>query len=167
MPITSTTPVVTPQQFVADYPEFSDSAKYTVSSMNYWLAVATLLLNPNRFDANTLILATELYVAHNLVIEAQAQDTAKAGGWPGITKGVINSESAGAVTVSYDTAPVIEERAGHWNLTVYGLRFIRLAKLFGAGPIQVGPGFGAPGTVPGSDFGSAWSGPNCKPGWFG
>ena len=154
MPITSTTPVVTATQFRTDYPEFKDANKYPDSSINYWLAVATLLLNTNRWNATILILGTELYVAHNLVLEAEAQDQAKANGWPGLSKGVINSESAGAVTVSYDTEPALEKDAGHWNLTKFGTRFIKLARQAGAGPIYVGSDCSPAGTITG-----AWSGP--------
>ena len=157
MPITSpTTPVVTLAQFRSDFSEFADSVRYPDNSVNYWLAIATIQLNANRFDANMLIIATELYIAHNLVLEAQAQQTAKAAGWPGVSKGVISGENAGAVSVSYDTTAAIELDAGHWNLTVFGIRFIRLAKMFGAGPIQVGCGAVS---LPGGNWGFG------MPGW--
>jgi len=50
--------------------------------------------------------------------------------------------------------------AGHWNLTVYGTRFIRFAKMFGAGPIQIGIGYN-----PSPFGGPAWPGPDCNPGF--
>src|SRR5208282_2001507 len=96
-------------------------------------------------------------------------DAARTGGWPGISKGAISSEAAGAVNISYDTQVTMEEDAGHWNNTVYGTRFIRICKMHGAGPVQIGPGLGLAGTVPGynTNVGRAWSGPNCAPGIFG
>jgi len=158
------TPIVTAKQFTSDYPEFADPGTYPVSSINYWLTVATILLNPARWGT-ALQLGVELFVAHELVLEAQALQTGQAAGWPGISKGAINSESPGEVTVSYDTAIALEADGGNWNLTVYGSRFLRWARMAGAGPVQVGPGGGSgmTGVVPGTDFGPAWSGPDCKP----
>lgn len=168
-PIVSITPIVNAEQFVGDFPEFKDSSKYPQESISYWLAVATVLLDPCRWGS-MLQIGVELLVAHELVVEAQAQDTALVGGWPGVSKGPISAESPGAVSLSYDSEPALEIEGGNWNLTVYGTRFLRWARMAGAGPLQVSPGCGVgAGTVPGANGGSgaAWSGPNCKPGWFG
>jgi hypothetical protein len=163
------TPIVTAVQFRVNYPEFADKTKYQDATINYWLVVATLMLNPNRWG-NLLQLATELFVAHEIVLETQAIQAGQAGGWPGISRGAINSETPGEVSVSYETVATLEEGGGNWNLTVYGTRLYRWIRMAGAGPIQVGPGCGGgAGTVPGSNDGSgvAWPGPNCLPGWFG
>ena len=154
------------RRFRADFPEFADTSIYSEGAFNYWSMVATLMLNAPRWGT-ILFLGTELFIAHNLVLETQAQQTALANGWPGENRGPINNESAGEVSVGYDTANAVEEGAGHWNLTIYGTRFINLVKMIGAGPIQVGPGCGGgdAGIVPGGqDGGPAWSGPNCLPG---
>lgn len=166
MPYPSSTPIITADTFRADLPEFLDKAIYLDSWINYWLAVATIMLNACRWG-NALQLGTEQFVAHHIVLEAQQVQTGQAGGWPGISKGAISSETPGEVSVSYDTVPTLEEGAGHWNLTVYGSRFIRLARLMGAGPLQIGPGGMCAGGIPGTGGGAAWSGPNCLPGWFG
>ncbi|HVI10224.1 MAG TPA: DUF4054 domain-containing protein [Candidatus Binatia bacterium] len=159
-----TNPILTPAQLRTDFPEFEKSATYPDSTINFWICVASKLLNPCRWD-DMLKTAMELFVAHNLVLEVQAQQTALNDGWPGISKGAINNESAGAVSVGYDTASVLEADAGHWNLTVYGTRFIRLARMFGSGPIQVGPTipFAAIFTFAGGGLG-AFFGPG---GWVG
>jgi hypothetical protein len=73
--------------------------------------------------------------------------------------GVINSKSVDKVSIGYDTAGGIEAGAGHWNLTIYGTRLIKLIKMVGAGPVQVGIG-----CTP-MYSGSAWSGPDCMPGF--
>lgn len=166
MAFSTVTPILTPAQFRTDLPEFSDKNAYQDSTLTYWIAVASFLLNPQRFeDPNILYLAAEMFVAHNMVIEAQAQSTAEVGGWPGISKGAISAESPGAVSVSYDTVSTLEEGAGNFNLTVYGTRFWNLCQMAGAGPVQIGPSGGCAGTVLGaSDGGPAWSGPNCRPG---
>lgn len=152
MPTITATPPITADQFRTDYPEFQDKTKYPDSAVNYWLAVATLMLNAGRW-CDILNLGIALFVAHNLVLEAQAQTAAVAGGWPGVSKGAISGETAGSVTVNYDSSMTLEEGAGHWNLTVYGTRFIWLVNQVGAGPVQVGPCGDASGVIPGMQNG--------------
>jgi hypothetical protein len=58
------------------------------------------------------------------------------------------------VSVSFATGESTEKDAGHWNTTIYGTRFIRMAKLMGSGPMQIGigcwvPPFNASGAYPG------------------
>jgi len=159
-------PLITSGKFRANFPEFADPSVYPDSALQYWVTVACLLLNPSRW-CDMLCVATELFVAHNLVLEAKTTQEALAGGWPGISKGMINSEFAGAVTVSYDTAEIAEVDGGNYNETVYGRRFLRLARMFGAGPIQVGPGGCGPSGGPffgGVAEPNAWVGPWPFPG---
>jgi hypothetical protein len=149
---------VTAASFVTDYPEFSDPTKYPTSAINYWLNLSVLLFNaPRWFDL--LDVGTELFIAHNLALEVRAQADAANGAPPGMITGVINSKSVDKVSIGYDTAGGIEAGAGHWNLTIYGTRLIKLTKMVGAGPIQIGIG-----CTP-SYSGSAWSGPDCMPGF--
>ena len=156
---------VTVASFRTNFPEFADTATYPDSAVNYWLDLSTKLLNACRWGA-LLDHGTEQFVAHNLVLEALAQKTVAVGGLPGLNKGVISAESPGAVSLSYDTSAVMEDKAGHWNYTVYGTRFVFLMRRVGAGPIQVGLGSLQPGdTTASSD--SAWSGPPVGPGWLG
>jgi Protein of unknown function (DUF4054) len=169
MPFQTTTIALslTDAQFRADFPEFSDKTKYPANAFTYWATVATLLLNPVRWGS-VLLMGMELFIAHNLFLEAQAFQTDKVGGWPGISKGAINNESAGEVTVSYDTVSALEADGGDWNLSVYGTRFLRWARMAGSGGMQIGPcgAGGSPGEVPGvnDNVGAAWSGPNVMPG---
>ena len=135
-----TTPIAA-AQFVSDFPEFADAGIFPPSSINFWAAVAAMLLNPARW-MRTLPLAMELFIAHNIVLEAQAQQSADLGGIPGLNRGIIASEAGGSVNVSYDTAGALVPDAGHWNLTTYGTRLMWLVSMFGAGPIQVGAPFG-------------------------
>lgn len=148
---------MTSAQFRADFPEFSSTAVFPDSGVNYWLNIATLMLNASRWG-NLLDLGTELFIAHNIVLEAQAQQTSTVGGLPGLNRGAISAESVDKVSLSYDTNATLELEAGHWNLTVFGTRFIHLSRMMGAGPIQVGAGcgLGVAGAVSGS---GAWPGP--------
>lgn len=127
---------VTPASFRADYPEFTDTTAYPDSGVTYWLMIAGLLLNVQRWQ-DMLDVGTELFVAHNLVLERQAQKSAANGAAPGVSTGPISSKTVGPVTQAYDTAAGINQDAGHWNLTTFGTRFYQLMQMFGAGPIQV------------------------------
>jgi uncharacterized protein DUF4054 len=122
--------------FRMDYPEFSSTTAYPDSGVTYWLKIAGLLLNTSRWQ-DMLDVGTELFVAHNLVLERQANKSAANGAAPGVSTGPVSSKTVGPVTQAYDTTAAIEPDAGHWNLTTYGTRFINLVRMFGAGPIQV------------------------------
>lgn len=150
-------------QFFKDFPEFapsdpSQSGKFD-AYVAFWMNVATLAVNPNRWRSFT-DLGIELFTAHNIVLEATAQEEVNLGGVPGLSKGVIAGNAAHDLSVAYDTASVLEPNAGHWNYTVYGKRFIRFSNMAGMGPIQLG------GTLPPPFSGGAWSGPPPWPGWF-
>lgn len=156
----------TAAQFRADFPEFEDSGVYSDGSISFWLNLAygttaqpIGLLPPQRW-AERLDVGAELFVAHNIVLEKQAMDAAASGGAPGISQGPIGSKSVGPVSIGYNTQAALELDAGHWNLTVYGTRFVWLAKIAGAGPLQEPGGCGPPGT------GGAWAGPPLWPGWY-
>lgn len=144
---------VTATSFRASYPEFADTVKFTDPTVNYYIALAGVLLNAARWTA-VLGVGTELFVAHNVSIEARALEEGAAGGIPGGPTGPINSASVDKVSVGYDTGSGIEADAGHWNLTVYGTRFIKLARMMGAGPLQIGVGY-----APFGSAGHAWPGP--------
>lgn len=157
-------------QFRNDFPEFADGACYPRSWIDYWLRVSELLLNGCRWGAsaaetwptsnppklNLYDVGCELFVAHNLVLEKQGAAVSVNGGIPGMGTGIINSKSVDKVSVGYDTSAGIEAGGGHWNLTTYGTRLLRLMKQLGAGPMQISPGYG-----PADGLGSsaAWKGP--------
>jgi len=135
-PITMTVPEFL-AQFRLDYAEFSDTAKWPDSSITYWLTQAVNMLNPCRWKTQ-LFVATELFIAHNIVLERMA---ILGGDVPGLARGMISSEAGNATSVSYDTEASVQKDAGHWNLTVYGLRMARMISFFGAGPMYIGGSF--------------------------
>lgn len=98
---------------------------------------ATFNLAPSYGVSTYFDYGLELMVAHNLVLERRAQDENSKGNVPGWGRGLINNASVDKASVGYDTANVIEEGAGHWNLTTYGTRFYRMLNMVGAGPFQV------------------------------
>lgn len=130
--------VPTEDQFRQDFPEFADAAKYTPDMFTFWMTVAAAMLNASKWNPATLYnLGLELFVAHNLVLEAQSLATASVGGIPGLSTGALSAKAVDKVSASYDTAAGLELDGGHWNLTVYGTRFLRMARMMGAGPVQV------------------------------
>lgn len=133
------------------FPEFSDGVLYPNSLVLQWVTVANTIVNNTRRWGSLIELGRQLFVAHNMVLERKALDAAAAGGVPGGASGPVNSKSVDKVSVGYDTGAAAEDEAGQWNLTIYGQRYIRLARMVGIGGIQVGTGGNA---VPGS-----WSGP--------
>lgn len=119
------------------YPEFNDTAKFPDSMISGWATVAQLQVRCRRWKSQ-YNLGVNLYIAHEITLESQQQAAATAGGSPAGPSGIVNSKTVGSVTVAYDTASAVEKDAGHWNLTMYGRQFIRLARMFGAGPVQLG-----------------------------
>jgi hypothetical protein len=143
-----------------DFPRFDTSAvtdpnavQFSSDAIAFWLNFASLTLNAQRFGS-LYYLAVELFVAHNLALEALSEQ----GGdqtIPGVTKGAIASSAAGNVSVSYNNAAVLELDAGHWNWTSFGIRLIKLIRLVCAGPLQV-TGGGCQGPYNGPAWNGVW-----------
>ncbi|AOY96859.1 hypothetical protein BKK79_35795 [Cupriavidus sp. USMAA2-4] len=127
---------MTPEQFRADFPEFSDTTKYPNTLIQMWLTVATSLVNPVRWMELTN-LGLALVTAHHLVLAQRDGATADVGGTPGEVKGPTSSKSVDKVSVSYDTGAVALSDAGFWNMTSYGIRFLNFARMMGAGGLQL------------------------------
>lgn len=148
---------VTAALFRKDFTEFTDPVAYPNSDVEYYIRIAGLLLNTQRWS--TMIdVGTELFVAHHCALERKQRLEAKNGKPPGFKVGVMNSASVDKVSAGYDTQAVIEPGAGHWNMTVYGVRFRDLMNMVGMGGVQIGIGCAPPLSGP------AWPGPDCTPG---
>lgn len=127
---------VTPSSFRTDFSAFADASVYPDDGIQFWLTIAGLSLDPCRW-AEMLDLGAELFVAHNLILEQQSNRTAATGGIPGVTSGPIASKSVDKLAVAYDVQAAILEGGGDFNLTTYGLRFLRMARMFGSGGMQL------------------------------
>lgn len=154
---------VTYDEFIVSFPEFGNTVTYPATSFTLWASVAEVLL-PAWVWGRMLNLGAQLFIAHQLVLEAQAQKAAAMGGIPGTQIGVLTAKQVDKASASYSAEGVIDLKAGHWNMTTFGLRFIQLANMFGARPIQVGAGGGGAGVAWGTGGGyvaspSAWAGP--------
>ena len=127
---------MTPADFRTDFPEFTDSTKYTDASIEFWMGIAVSFVNPGRWSVLT-DLGVALVTAHHLVMGQRDQVAAAVGGAPGEVKGPTASKSVDKVSVSYDTGAVALSDAGFWNLTTYGVRFMTIARAMGAGGMQL------------------------------
>lgn len=127
---------VTPAQLRSDFPEFADTTKYPDSLIQTWLTVAASLVNADRWVELTDI-GIELITAHHLVLSARDQAAAAVGGVPGIMTGPTASKSVDKVSTSYDTAAASLDGAGFWSLSSYGIRYLSLARMMGAGGLQI------------------------------
>lgn len=142
-------------QLRADFPEFSSKQKFPDSSCAFWLNIAFLQIRANVWG-QLYVLAQELWTAHMLVLEEKAQLEAALGNLPGVSTGAVTSQSVDKVSEAYDTSGSAEEKAGHWNLTIFGTRFIRLAKMAGMGGIQLSGGVPVNGSYVGGQGGFPW-----------
>lgn len=122
--------------FRQSFPEFADATRYPDSLVTFWLDVVTRMLNPDRW-ADMLDIGLSLALAHHLVLAVRDQNTAQAGKVPGTVLGMQTSKSVDTVSVSYDVSAVTNEGGGFWNMTSYGVRFLGMARLFGAGGVQL------------------------------
>lgn len=140
--------MITVAAFRRDLTEFASNANYPASDVQFYLNMANLLINQQRWggpstgttaaDYTEQDYGVELFVAHHLALDKRSNDEAAAGAPPGTITGAVSAQSVDKASVSYDTNGTLDENAGHWNLTVYGKRFIRMSRMFGMGPVQSG-----------------------------
>jgi Protein of unknown function (DUF4054) len=121
--------------FRDSFPEFADTVKYSNAVITVWSTLAIAQVNANLWGSQT-DLGVMLYTAHEITLAAQNQAAGVIGGTPG-NQGLINSKTVGSVSAGYDTDKVTERDGGYWNQTTYGRQFLRLARIFGAGCIQL------------------------------
>jgi hypothetical protein len=152
---------VTVQQFRTAFPEFGNAVKYPDAQVQFYLDLA----QGNEAGLQGFIgprwgtkapYGAQLFVAHNLSIEGEAQKLAAKGQNPGQVLGPIASGSVDKVSYTRSLQDILNPGAGHWNMTVYGMRYWQLMRMVGAGPVQVGPSCGAGAVYP-------WAGPLFPP----
>jgi hypothetical protein len=123
-------------KFRTQFPEFADSVKYPTQMIEFWAGLAEAQVRQSVWKTQWTM-GVSLYTAHEITIAAQAALTGKLGGTPGTFGGIANTKTVGSVTVGYDSQSTSEKDAGWYNKTTYGQQFYRLARLFGAGGIQL------------------------------
>lgn len=126
----------TVKAFRAAFPEFADTTKYPDQMINFWYNLAKDMVQICRWKTQWLT-GIYLYIAHEITLQATSVKTARVGGTPGQNSGVPSQKAVGGVSASYDSQSNSEKNGGEWNLTNYGKQFLRLARIFGAGAIQL------------------------------
>lgn len=116
------------------FPEFASETAYPNAVVDFWLAQGRIQLSQERW-ADLLDQGLALYTAHKLVT-ARANSRAAEKGTPG-GGGLVASKSIDKVSASYDTGATTIEGAGDWNRTTYGVQFWQLARMVGAGGMQL------------------------------
>lgn len=135
---------VTPESFRQLFREFAEPDTAPDDAITFYVTLAGNFLNGStssvgqRWDPTTLDYATGLFVAHHLALSQRAIATAQAGGIPGDVKGPATAKAVDKVSQSYDSKAVTWENEAFWNQTQYGIRLIDLARMFGAGGVQLG-----------------------------
>ncbi len=137
---------VTAESFRLKFRAFNNPGTYPDESITDYIALAMNFLAGsssaagNRFDPVSLDRAVGLYVAHNLALDARDADAAAAdtGAVPGELEGPATGKAVDKVSVNMDTKAVTWENEAYWNMTRYGIELINLARMFGAGGIQLG-----------------------------
>lgn len=128
--------IVTPADLRRDFPEFADAAKYPEPMVQFWLNLAVLSLPELRWG-DWWAIGQELFAAHQLVVAANNIKVAGRGNTPGVVSGPVASKSVDKVSVSYDAGAVALTDGGFWNLTTYGIQFLQMARMVGAGGVQL------------------------------
>lgn len=141
---------------VADFrgaqPGFLDPTAYPGTQVQFYLTLGYKMLDASRWDT-VLDEGVTLFAAHFLALDAIAKRGAN--GVPGAGVGVLTEGHVDKVGWSKDVKSVMEPDAGHWGMTTFGLVFIRLARMMGAGPWQVGTSTDDFSSL----FNGAWPGP--------
>ncbi|MDE2403054.1 MAG: DUF4054 domain-containing protein [Burkholderiales bacterium] len=122
--------------FRQQFAEFADVQKYPDAVVNFWLDVVTRMLNADRWS-DLFDIGLALALAHHLVLATKNEASSLAGKSPGATQGVVTSKSVDTVSVNYDVSQVMHEGGGFWNLTSYGIQFLGMARMVGAGGVQL------------------------------
>lgn len=101
------------KDFRKSFPEFVDKDKYTDGMINFWSGIADLQLNSIRW-ADLRNHGIQLFVAHNITLQAQnVASSAITGGVPGQGSGIMAAESAGQVSINFDTQTSAELEGGN------------------------------------------------------
>lgn len=124
--------------FLAFYPKFTGFVPDAV--ITAYIAMASASLNQARWKESWTVAMT-LFTAHLCQLYLMTDPnpspaSAQEAGATGNAVGLVGSQGADALSVSYEYLPG-DEKWGDWNQTEYGRQLIARAKIVGWGPIVV------------------------------
>ena len=126
--------MMAPADFRLAFAEF-DSVNYPDPQVQIYLNLGYGMLNENRWGSS-LDYGVSLLTAHYLTIDRKDRTISSRGGVPGEIKGSVTSRAVDKISEGYSDSATIPG-GSHWNMTSYGLRFLSLARLIGAGGLQI------------------------------
>ena len=124
-----------PATFRQRFPEFADPAVASDSLLESLAAEASLQMDAVAWGT-WFDMGVNLFVAHNLALIQKQQRNQRAGQVPGGITGPLASKSVGEASASYDNSSLVIADGAEWNSTMYGIKWLRLSRLRGAGPLQ-------------------------------
>ena len=122
--------------FRESMPMFEDVSLYPSAQFNFYLTMGKKLLPESRWD-DLLDEGLTFYVAHYLTLYQRSMLASDVGGDVGKVVGNETSKSVDSVSKSMDVSSVSLTDAGYWNQTTFGIQFLQLARMIGAGGIQL------------------------------
>lgn len=144
---------ITPASFRAAFPAFADTTKYPDAEVNFYIGLAVIMCGNVYRWGDALEYGMSLFIAHNLALDGTALSAA-GGGVPGAIVGPMTGGHVDKVGYTRNPGVAMDPKNGHWNLTTWGLRYIRLVNMIGAGPVQVD----VPAGNSNYGYGGAWQG---------
>jgi len=129
-------PSYTRAQFLALYPQFTNTVPETV--VDFYIGMANASLSYDIYQTQWEY-AMGLYVGHFVTLWLQLTNGMDANASAArviqgsMAQGLIASKSAGSLSISYDNSSVDGDLQGWaaWKLTKFGIQFASLAKLMG------------------------------------
>lgn len=122
--------------FRESMPMFEDVSLYPSAQFNFYLTMGKKLLPESRWD-DLLDEGLTFYVAHYLTLYQRSMLASDVGSDAGQVVGNETSKSVDSVSYSVDVSSISLTDAGHWNQTTFGIQFLQLARMIGAGGIQL------------------------------
>lgn len=122
--------------FRESMPMFADVSLYPSAQFNFYLTMGKKLLPESRWD-DLLDEGLTFYVAHYLTLYQRSMLASDVGSDAGQVVGNETSKSVDGVSYSVDVSSISLTDAGHWNQTTFGIQFLQLARMIGAGGIQL------------------------------
>jgi len=122
--------------FRESMPMFADTDLYPTAQFNFYLNMGKKLLPESRWD-DLLDEGLTFFVAHYLTLYLRSMDAVDIGGGDAGQVGNETSKSVDGISYSMDVSSVSLTDAGQWNQTTFGIQFLQLARMIGAGGIQL------------------------------
>ena len=112
--------------FLENFPQFNNLSTYPQSMIDFWLDYSVHFINFQRWGS-LASQGVQLLTAHNLLLASQG----------GVFDGLDTGQSVDVESYTTEVNAILIDGAGMYNKTVYGVQYYQLARLIGAGPLQI------------------------------